>query len=258
MKIYVDLVFFLNYFFDFLLLIIVGNQLKRSVRGYHYFLGAFVGSISIFALFLPLNSFTLFLLKVIISVVMVLVTFKFNNIYYTLKNLVFLYSTSMVLGGFLYFLNVQFSYQQKGLVFFYRGLSINVIFLILTSPLLLYLYSKQMKLLKEKYQQYYHVVISYQNKKYSVTGFLDTGNLLVDPYFKKPIVLLNQQVLPLDYYFLVPIHTANGNSLLKCMKIDWIEVEGSRKKDVLVGFSEINLDGVDCLLNTKVLGGKLC
>ncbi len=258
MKIYVDLVFLLNFGFDLLLLILVAYQLKRKVRGYRYFIGALFGSISIFFLFIPLTTITLFLLKIVVSIIMILITFGFKNIYYTIKNLFFLYTTSMALGGILYFLNIQFSYKQQGLVFFYKGLSINVIFLIITSPIILYMYVKQMKSLKEKYQYYYHVIISYQNKKYNVVGFLDTGNLLVDPYFKKPIILLNENIIEGKKYILVPIHTANGDSLLKCLKIDWVEVEGeTRKKDVLVGISKINLDGVDCLLNTKIMGGTI-
>ena len=258
MKVYVDLVFLLNYFFDLLLLLLVAYQLKRNVKKIRYFIGAFIGSLSIFFLFIPLNSFSLFILKILVSIVMIITTFQFKNIYYTLKNLFILYTTSMALGGILYFLNVQFSYKQQGLIFFYKGLSINVIFLIITSPLLLYMYAKQMKTLKDKYQHYYHVIISYQQKQYNVIGFVDTGNLLVDPYFKKPIILLNENIITGSNYLLVPIHTANSNSLLKCLKIDWVKVEGeSKKKDVLVGITKINIDGVDCLLNTKMMGGTI-
>ena len=160
MKVYVDLVFLLNYFFDLLLLLLVAYQLKRNVKKIRYFIGAFIGSLSIFFLFIPLNSFSLFILKILVSIVMIITTFQFKNIYYTLKNLFILYTTSMALGGILYFLNVQFSYKQQGLIFFYKGLSINVIFLIITSPLLLYMYAKQMKTLKDKYQHYYHVKMS--------------------------------------------------------------------------------------------------
>ena len=46
--------------------------------------------------------------------------------------------------------------------------------------------------------------------------------------------------------------------MLKCLKIDWVKVEGeSKKKDVLVGITKINIDGVDCLLNTKMMGGTI-
>ncbi len=258
MKIYVDLVFLLNYFFDFLLLLLVAYQLKRNVKKIRYLIGALLGSISIFFLFIPLNSLTLFFLKIIVSIIMIITTFGFRNFYYTLKNLFFLYTTSMALGGILYFLNVQFSYKQQGLVFFYKGLSINVIFLIISSPIILYLYVKQMKSLKDKYQHYYRVIISYHQKQYNVIGFLDTGNLLVDPYFKKPIILLNEKIINNNNYLLVPIHTASGDSLLKCFKIDWVKVEGKiKKRDVLVGITKINIDGVDCLLNTKMMGGTI-
>ena len=82
---------------------------------------------------------------------MILVTFKFKNIRYTLKNIVYLYITSIVLGGCLYLLNIEFSYKQVGLVFYHNGLSINFIVLILASPIILFIYVKQAINLKNNY-----------------------------------------------------------------------------------------------------------
>ena len=82
---------------------------------------------------------------------MVLITFNFKNIRYTLKNLFYLYITSVVLGGFLYFLNIEFSYKQVGLVFYHNGLSINFIVLIIASPIILFAYVKQAIYLKNNY-----------------------------------------------------------------------------------------------------------
>jgi len=89
MKIYLDLVFFINFFFDFLLLLVVKILLKRNVGIKRIILGALLGATSILFLFLPLNQITLFLLKVIISILMILTTFGFQNKNYTFILIVF-------------------------------------------------------------------------------------------------------------------------------------------------------------------------
>ena len=156
MKVYLDVIFLINFLFDFLLLTATSLLLKRNVKFVNILLGSLVGALSIFVLFIQINSFELFIIKVIISLLMVLITFKYKNIRYTLKNIFYLYSTSMVLGGVLYYLNVEFSYKQEGLVFYHDGLSINFIFLIIFSPVIVYAYVKQIKKLKNNYNNYYN------------------------------------------------------------------------------------------------------
>ena len=91
MKVYLDLVFLLNTAFDFLLLTTTSYLLKRNVKLKRIILGSVIGGLSIFLLFLKLNNFTLFIFKVVISIVMILSTFSFKNFKYFINNLIYLY-----------------------------------------------------------------------------------------------------------------------------------------------------------------------
>lgn len=260
MKIYLDFVFLLNFGFDYILLLVVAIILRRNVSLKRVALGAFFGSISIFALFLNLTSFELFIFKIILSFIMILTTFSYKNFNYFIKNIGYLYMASMVLGGFLYFLNIQFSYANEGIVFYHKGISINVFFLIIFSPIILYTYVKQGLALKNTYSNYYKVNIHIQNKIIKVNAFLDTGNKLVDPITKKPIILINENCIKNIKYnhYLIPINTINNNSLLKCIKIKKIEIEGiGFKEKVILGISpnKIQMEGIDCILQSKLLEG---
>ncbi len=257
MKIYVDVVLFLNFAFDFLLLLSVSFILKRRVSMERICLGAFLGSLSVFFLFLPLTTFSLFLAKVGISFLMILGTFSFRDIRYFLKNMVFLYIHSFVLGGCLYALNVQFSYKQQGLVFFHNGMSINVIVLIALSPIILYLYYKQLKDMKQKYGYYYKTKIFISGEMISCVAFLDTGNQLVDPYFGRPIILINPGFIKKEEehkMILVPYQTITNNGFLHCIKADKIEIENQIYHNFFVGIltDPIRMNGVDCILNSKI------
>ena len=111
MKIYLDLVMILNFFIDFILLLSVSLILKRNIRLNRIMMGAFFGGISILFLFFNINSIVLFLFKILISIIMTIITFKYVNLKYTLINILYLYMSSIILGGFLYFLNLEFSYK---------------------------------------------------------------------------------------------------------------------------------------------------
>lgn len=256
MKIYLDLVMILNFFFDFILLLSVSILLRRNVSIYKILLGSFLGGLSILFLFIEISSFELFLFKVIISIIMVLISFGYKSLKYTLKNLLYLYTASIILGGFLYFLNVEFSYKQVGLIFINNGLSINAIFLIIFCPIIIYIYVKQGLWLKSNYSNYYKINIYLDDKKYSLNGFLDTGNTLVEPITNKPIILIDKKV-ECDKYFFVPCKTVNNSGLIKCIKVDKVEISGRCINKVIVGLldEKIKIDGIDCLLNKKLLEG---
>lgn len=251
MKIYVDLVLFLNFGFDFLLLLSVSLLLRRMVSINRLVLGAFIGSLSILFLFININSVMLFLLKIIISIMMILTSFGYKDKVFFLKNLGFLYMASIVLGGFLYFLNVQFSYKQQGLVFFHEGLSINFIFLIIFSPVIIYIYVRQGLNLKNNYSKYHKVKLYTDNECIECVGYVDTGNKVVDPYFGRKIILINKKYSLDSNFIFVPINTVNKTSLIKCLKLDKLEIDGRViKEKLLLGFvdEKINIDGVDCIL----------
>ena len=263
MIIYVDLIIFLNLFFDFLLLFSMSFLLKINVKLYRLFLGAFLGSLSIIFLFIKISSFYLFIFKIIISIIMILISFGFKSIKIFFNNLTYLYLTSIILGGALYFINNMFSYKNIGLIFFHKNYSINIILIILLAPIIIYIYIKKQKNIKEDYSKRFFSEITLLNgKKLNLTSILDTGNNLIDPYKKRPIIVINKNVLK-GYNpkcILVPIITVNKKSFIKCFRIKKIVINNKIiKEDVLVGISDNNfmMDGVDLLLHKKIIKEEL-
>ena len=253
MTIYIDLVFLLNLFFDFSLLLTVNNTLKRNVALKKIFAGSLVGSLSFFTLFFSLNSVLLMILKFVMAFLMVIVTFGLKDKKYTIQNLSYLYMTSTVLGGFLYFLNLSFSESNNGLIFSYNKISINYVFLVIFSPIMLYIYKKE-KIEMQEYDEYYTVKIVLKNKvTLNLVAYLDTGNKLRDPVTKKRVIIVNEKALPKINinYFYVPYNTLNGSGLIKCMPINYIQIGNKKSHNYLIGISEGKLlrDGVDCVLN---------
>lgn len=261
MKVYVDLILFLNFGMDVLLLLSVSFILRRNVSINRILCGAFLGSFSVLFLFYPFTSFQLFLLKCLLSFFMTITTFGYKNMRYTIKNIIFLYLSGMILGGFFYFLNLQFSTHYQGFVFYQNGYSINYLLLSILGPIFIYFYVKQSLHLKNHYSSYYQVELYIQNKKIRCNAFLDSGNKLVDPITKRPVILVEKKLLKgveIDKFFFVPYHTIDRSGMIKCIKPDKMIIRNVGKKEkFLVGILDTNIkmDGIDCILHSKILEG---
>lgn len=161
------------------------------------------------------------------------------------------------------YVNDQLAYKNNGLFFYHSGLSINWILVIILTPIITFIYIFQTKKLKEKFSKIYKVSITLLNgKELNISGFLDTGNSLIDPYKKRPIIMVNKELLGTynEKYILVPCMTVNSKSILKCFKIEKLLINGKKiEEDVLLGISDNNFDslGVECLLQKNILKGEI-
>lgn len=254
MTIYIDGVLFMNFFFDFILLLTTSVILKKNIKIFRIILGAFFGSLSILILFLKINSFELFILKLYLGFLMCILSFGFKNIKSFLKVQTTFYIVSILLGGFLYYINIELSYKHEGLIFYHEGVSPNIIFLCIVSPIILYIYIRQVRMYKKKISSSYKVNIYIGKRIISLDGFLDTGNTLT---FKgKPVIISNikNTFKKKKYYTL--IKTVNGTSTLECINIKKVEVIGlGTFENIYLGFSnDMSLDGYDVLLNVNMEG----
>ena len=260
MIVYIDLVFLINFILDLLLLLTINIALKRYSKIKRLILGALFGSISLLYLFIPLNQVLLFIFKIVMSIIMCIIAFGYKNFKYTIYNIIYLYMTSIILGGFLYYLKIEFSYSNKGFVFYYEGLAINYIFLLIISPLILYVFIKSIRALKEIKNYYYKVKIVFSNNyEITLSGFLDTGNKLIDPVTNKPIILINKKKtkgkVPIRSPMYIPFNSLNHHGLLECIKPKYLEINNKELKNYLIGLSDTSfkLNGIECLLNYRIL-----
>lgn len=263
MKVYVDLVLFLNFAFDFLLLLTVSIILKRRTSIKRITLASLFGSITIIILFVPFTTLTLFILKIIISIILVTISYGIKDLKYIVTNLIYFYLTSIILGGFMYYLNIELSYKNIGMVFYHKGIGINYIFILIASPIILYIYSKEMKKLKTVSNLYYKVDVYIEDKIIKLQGFMDTGNTLVDPYKRRKIIIASnkklKELIKYKKFLLVPYESVTGSGLLKCIKPDKIYVENfGIINNTLIGITDEKLkrNGIDCILNYLLMEEK--
>ncbi len=207
-------------------------------------LGCLVGELSILLLFVSNRKLVLFLMF-LLSIFIVIITFGMNDFGYVVKNLVYFYLVSMLLGG--------------GISFFLNEFHVPYVVIILISLFVFLKYIKCMIILKNHYSCYYHVKLYFdENQFVYLNAYLDTGNHLKDPYSHQDIILVNKEkVLSFQNYYYVPYHSLNHSGLLKCIKGRKLEIEEKVHDHFVIGLSEdkIGMDGIDCVISTNILEG---
>ena len=251
MKVYVDLLFILNVWIDFLLLLTVSYVLKKFTSIRRILCASFVGGISTIFLFLNVSSTILALLKVLICSLMLLISFSFNSLKSFIENIIYFYLVSTILAGVIYLVRNNYNINN-----FFN----NFLLLVVTTPIILYVYYRKTKKLNNHYNNLYNVDLYYLGNIYKFTAFLDTGNRLYDQYKRRPIILVNTDKISFDYSkgILVPFKTADGKTVLRCLIADKIVIDNKvTKQNVVFGLvsEKFNIEEVNMLLHSDLLGG---
>ena len=181
------------------------------------FLASFVGSFTTFVLFLSLDTFWLFILKIILGIILCILAFGMKDLRYVIENIFYFYLSSIVLGGFLYFFLFTFSNTHS---FSIHEMKLCYLFFVFLSPLILMQYVFLERRRKRK-QHVYPVTICFKNNQIlNLVAFLDTGNHLEDAITKKKIVLVSEKEIPKTWIFhpyYVPYHSLNHHGILSCI-----------------------------------------
>ena len=184
---------------------------------------------------------------------MILITFSYKNIKYTFINFIYLIILSILLGGSLYLINNQLG--NKMLIT--NNINLNNIIVLLISLFIIVLYSYINKIYKNNISNIYNITLYNKNQKINLIGYLDTGNNLYDPYFNKPIIILNKGIdIIYDRFLLVTYNTISGKGLMKCIFCDKLYIKDiGYKYNVLIGLSndKFHLCDADIILHKEMI-----
>ncbi|NLC62783.1 MAG: sigma-E processing peptidase SpoIIGA [Thermoanaerobacterales bacterium] len=196
MIIYFDILFLINLIMNFVILYFVGLVLNLSKNPFRILIGALIGCVFLLSVF----SQTLYFLdslifKVLVSVLMISVSFHPKALKDFIKQLGFFYLISFMVGGgalaFFYFFNLS-SFFPKGIllinnisipwwILLISSLSLFVVFKYIW-PLIYHMLSKDALLVP--------VSIFLDQKKICINALIDTGNDLHDPLSDYPVIIV--------------------------------------------------------------------
>lgn len=230
MKVYLDLVFIVNFGLNFIFLAIIQVLFNEKFRVKRGILSSIIASLLLLMYFFDYFLFNI--VKIFGGFLLIGIGIGLNKI--LIKSSLF-YLFEFGLTGI-----VQ-SYKINGL---YLLIAIVVlIFLILTQSF------KNQSIFINHFK--YNISVTLLNKTLNLQGFLDTGNMLHAQ--NTPVVFLDYKYYHknIPFYDQILVRTINGINNIKLYKPDNFKIRINGKlieKEVLISFSNLEHD-FDCLLN---------
>ncbi|KGP72422.1 sigma-E processing peptidase SpoIIGA [Pontibacillus yanchengensis] len=298
MTIYLDAVWMLNFFLDWMILMLTHSFAKASNHRARLMFGAIVASLLVpLTIFYPTSLWATPIGKALFSLIIVYTAFGFKNIRLYTRQLLLFYFISFALGGGLfgiyYLLNEQI-HVSNGMVVTYQtgfGDSVSWLFVLVGFPIIWWFTKQRMDNLvvqQMKYDEMVPITICMHNQINNSRALIDSGNQLVDPITKHPVVICDStfmkkwfsneewlmlkdvqenmtlEQLPekwMDKFRIIPYQGVGGTgNFLLVLKPDWIQLTVQEQEltitRALIGlqFGELSPDGsYHCLMHPHLL-----
>jgi stage II sporulation protein GA (sporulation sigma-E factor processing peptidase) len=196
--IYVDVLLVINYGISLLLIASTAKLAGRKCRGRRIVAAALLGAVSSLAIFLPLHDFfSMLLLRLGISAGIVLVAFRPATCKVYLREWFLFFAVTFTFAGAM--LGLWMLLRPSGMVY-YNGIvyfDIPPALLMATTMAVYFLLELSYRLARKGRikQEFYRVVIREKGRSVALTGLVDTGNSLYEPFSGIPVIVASLERL---------------------------------------------------------------
>lgn len=199
MTIYIDIVLLENLIMNYIILFTTGFISKRNIKHIRLVLASLLGAIySIIAYTGILEAYTGFILKLILSIVMVYIAFNPQNGKRLWKDILLFYFTSFVFGGaafaLLYIVKPQDILMKNGLFLGTYPLKTVMLGAIVSFVVIISTF-KIVKSKISKKDMFCEIEICLNGNIWKTKCMIDTGNLLKEPITNTPVVVVEHTLL---------------------------------------------------------------
>jgi len=199
--IYIDVLILENIVLNYLILYVTSKFLRIKTKDWKTLLASFVGTIYVIAMLtIPSASFYFtFLGKFILSVVMVLITFKVKKLKEFLKIIVCFYISTFMFAGAAYayiYITGSGGFVQNGVYYIFKKGNINlIIFALLMAAIIIKFFYKTLFFKTKHINDLVNFEVTLGNKSMELKGLIDTGNSLHDPLSDLPVIICELEAL---------------------------------------------------------------
>ena len=199
MTIYVDVVLIENLIMNYIILLTTGLILKIKIKHIRLIAASLLGAVySIVAYAGVLEIYSSFLLKIVLSVIIVYMAYNPQNIKKLWKNILIFYLTSFVFGGvafsLIYVIKPQNIFMKNGLFLGTYPLKTVTLGAIVAFIIIL----ASFKIVKNKISKkdmFCDIEIKINNKEIKTKTMIDTGNMLKEPITNTPVIVVEHTLL---------------------------------------------------------------
>lgn len=199
MTIYIDVVLIENLIMNYIILYGTAIISKVTPKHIRLVLASTIGAIyAIVAYMSILKIYSTFILKIILSIIIIYIAFNPQNIKTMLKQLILFYLASFVFGGAAFFLiyvvKPQDIIMRNGVFVGTYPLKIAILGAIVGFAVIVLAF----KIIRNKLSKksvFCNIKIKLCNNEVNTTALIDTGNLLKDPISNMPVIVVERTAL---------------------------------------------------------------
>ncbi len=263
MNIYVDVLFVVNFFITYLLLLFTAFLSKIKGKTYRLVLSSLIGGVYSLSIFLDERFiFLSALAKLLISFIIIIVAFGFVRCTVFFRRLVIFYFSNLlflgIIVGFDFLFKTDAFRVNNSIVYFNISapvLLISALFAYLISVGVIHLHNR---ILSRK--EIYFVKLYKEDREYSLYAFLDSGNRLHEPFSNYPVVIADKNKVNEKCDRVIPYNTVGGDGMLKAFRPDRLDISVNGKTlscdKVYVALSDISSKDFSLILSQELLKGE--
>ncbi len=260
--IYVDVLFIVNFFITFFLLLVTAKLSKRDDKLGRCVLASFIGGLySLVILWQNLNFAASFIGKLAAACIIVITAFKFKTFKSYIKEVVIFFFVNFIFVGVM--VGFWLIFKPKGIiinnstVYFNvsaRALLISAFIAYILSALIIRIYNG-----KTAAKELYSVTVFKNERRIRFFAFADSGNNLKEPFSDYPVIIAQNELFDgIDCRRLVPFNTIGGEGVLFAFKPDRVEISSSTGnatvENVYIALSDkVKKGEYQGILNPKIL-----
>ena len=199
MTIYIDVVLIENLIMNYIILLATGMILKIKIKHIRLIMGSLLGAIyTIIGYIGILEIYSSFILKIILSIMIVYIAYYPQSLKKMWKELLFFYLTSFVFGGvafsLIYIVKPQEIIMKNGLFLGTYPLKTVILGAIVAFVIII----TSFKIIKNKISKkdlICEITVEIENRKITTKALIDTGNMLKEPITNTPVVVIEHTLL---------------------------------------------------------------
>ena len=199
MTIYIDVILIENLLMNYIILFATAIILKIQIKQIRLVIGSLIGAIyTIISYISSLKIYSNFFLKLILSIIIIYISFNPKNLKKLSKFTLIFYLTSFVFGGvafaLIYIVKPQDILKNNGLVL--NSKSLRLIFgSAIIAFIVIIIGFKTVKNKISAKDMYCDIQIKINNKKIETKAMIDTGNFLKEPITNTPVIVVEHTLL---------------------------------------------------------------
>lgn len=199
MTIYIDVVLIENLIMNYIILFTTGLILKLKIQSIRILIASLLGAIySIIAYTGVLKIYSSFLLKIVLSVLIVYIAFNPQNVRKMWKDLLIFYLISFVFGGaafaLIYIVKPQDIIMKNGLFLGTYPLKTVILGAVIAFAVIIAAFSIVKSRISKK-DMFCEIETKINNKIVRTRAMIDTGNMLKEPITNTPVVVVEHTLL---------------------------------------------------------------